>query len=78
MQKHKNMLTHMIQVRFRPFQRRSLVFYQFAVVGTQEDVVGTITGGERAWEASEMAGRFFSMSLAAMVVRKAVVDGWMG
>ena len=27
-------------------------------------------------EASEMAGRFVSMSLAEMAVKKAVVDGW--
>jgi hypothetical protein len=29
-------------------------------------------------EGSEMTGRIFLMSLAGMVVRKAVVDGWTG
>jgi hypothetical protein len=32
----------------------------------------------RYGEGSEMAGRFYLMSLAVMAVRKTVVDGWTG
>jgi hypothetical protein len=80
MKKLKNTLSCLVLVLVGPFQHQRLIFYQLAAMGTQEDVGGTPTGGERVWGSvgDGRARAIFSMSLAAMTVKNAVVDGWTG
>jgi hypothetical protein len=52
--------------------------YRFLAVGTLEEVGGTTTRGERVWGSIRDGRAIFLMSLAAMAVRKTVVDGWTG
>jgi hypothetical protein len=45
-------------------------------IGTREEVGASTTGGERVWGSIGDGRAIFLMSLTAMAVRKAVVDGW--
>ena len=69
------MLTHLLVVQFGPFQRSSLAFGQYPDVGAWEEVGGATTGGERVWRSVGDGRAIFSVSLTAMAVGKAAVDG---
>jgi hypothetical protein len=75
MQKLKNVITHLLQDLFQPFQRRSLICYQFLSVGTQEEDGGTTTEREQAWGSSGDAGANFFGVADAGGFGKAMLDG---
>ena len=69
------MLTHLLVVRFGPFQRCSLSFGQYPDAATWEEVGGATTGGERAMGGCGDGRANFLMPLTAMAAGKAAVDG---
>jgi hypothetical protein len=61
--KAKNVITHLLQVLFQPFQRGSLICYQFFSVGLREEDGGTTTEREQVWGSSgDVGANFFGVA----------------
>jgi hypothetical protein len=72
-EEQKNMRSHLLLVRFGPFQRGSLVYSLFAAVEMCWEVRVTTTEGERAADGFGGERAIFLMSLASVAVGTAVL-----